>query len=150
MLELRKNERGIALPEVAIALTVVLTAIFGVVELSRLMWTVNALTDGTRQGVRYAVVNPLDKQAVRNVVANAVNPLDPALNPAVDGCSGNPPNSICVEYSNFPPFGLGSGQVTVKIVNYRYNFAIPLVGGSVTLPPFKTTLPAESAGTTPP
>ena len=31
MLELRKNERGIALPEVAIALTVVLTAIFGVV-----------------------------------------------------------------------------------------------------------------------
>src|SRR5678815_5364704 len=132
MLELRKNERGVALPEVAIALTVMLTAIFGVVEISRLMWTVNALTDGTRQGVRYAVVNPQNKQAVRDVVANAVNPLDPALNPAVDGCSGNPANSICVEYSSAPAFDLGSGQVTVTIVNYNFNFAIPLVGGSVT------------------
>ena len=101
MLELRKNERGVALPEVAIALTVMLTAIFGVVEISRLMWTVNALTDGTRQGVRYAVVNPQDKQAVRDVVANAVNPLDPALDPSVDGCSGNPANSICVDIAQY-------------------------------------------------
>src|SRR5882724_3189911 len=145
--KLHKDERGIALPEMAISLLVLLTVIFGAIEISRLMWTVNALTDATRRGARYAIVNAQDKQAVRDVVAGAANSVSPALDGSVDGCSGSPTNSICFVYD---AFDVGEGSVTVSIVNYQFNFAVPLVGGSVTLPPFKTTLTAESAGVAPP
>ena len=144
---LAKDESGIALPELAISLLVILTVILGTVEIARLLWTVNALADATRRGARYAVVNAEDKQAVRDVVVVAANGITPALDGSADGCSGTSTNSICVDYD---AFDVGTGQVTVSIVNYQFNLAVPFVGGSVTLPPFKTTLTAESAGVAPP
>ena len=105
----------------AIALTVMLTAILGVVEISRLMWTVDAWTDGTRKGVRYAVVNPQDKQAVRDVVANAVNPLDPRSTRRLI-IVGKSCRRCLVEYSFVPAFDLGIGPVTVTIVNSQLGF----------------------------
>lgn len=147
---LNKDQRGAALAEVAIVLTVLLTVILGVVEIGRLMWTVNALTDATRQGARYAVVNPVDQGKVKNMVVYG----SPAggTTPVVSGLA---PANVNVSYIAGAidcggVFGLGCGQVQVNITNYSFNFAVPLVGGSVALPAFKTTLNAESAGVTPP
>ena len=51
----RRNERGAALVEFAIAATVFLTALFAVVEFGRLLWTHNALRDAARRGDRRAL-----------------------------------------------------------------------------------------------
>ena len=61
--------------------------------------------------MRYAVVEPADdKQAVRNVVANAVNPLDSTRIIRQLWMLRHPSNSICVEYSNFRLLVWGSGK----------------------------------------
>ena len=49
-----KTERGASLLEFAIAATVFLTVIFGVLECGRFLWTHNALKDAARRGARYA------------------------------------------------------------------------------------------------
>src|SRR2546422_7855036 len=113
-----KNQRGIALPEVAIAITVLMTVIFGIVEIGRLLWTVNTLVDATRRGARYAVVNPLDVGKVQNMVVYG-SPTG-GTTPAAYGLSTT---NVSVDYS--ADFGLGSGQVTVSIINYSFDFVIP-------------------------
>jgi len=139
----RKSERGIALVETAIVMLVFLTVMFGVLEISRLLWTVNVLTDATRRGARYAVVNSADSDAVKNLVV--YGSTGGGTNPVVNGLTTT---DVDVAYS--ANFGLGSGRVTVRITNYPFQFVVPLVGTSFDLPEFKTTLTGESAGVPPP
>ena len=56
-------------------------------------------------------------------------------------------SNIVVTYSNF---GVKRGQVAVTITGYQFRFAVPLIGATVTLPDYKTSLTGESAGYTPP
>ncbi|HEX5707549.1 MAG TPA: TadE family protein, partial [Pyrinomonadaceae bacterium] len=64
----KRGERGAALVEFTIGALVFLTATFGVIEIARLLWTHNALTDATRRAARYAVINGSeDATAVQNV-----------------------------------------------------------------------------------
>jgi hypothetical protein len=46
-------------------------------------------------------------------------------------------------------FGSNLGTATVKIQNYSFNLSIPLIGRSVPMPDYATTLSAESAGQIP-
>ena len=77
----RRGERGSALVEFTIGALVFLTATFGVLEFSRLLWTHNALSDAARRGARYAVTHPsADESAVKNIVvygneAGSGNPI---------------------------------------------------------------------------
>src|SRR2546423_1174121 len=50
-----RGERGATLVEFTIGALVFLTAIFGVLEFSRLLFTHNALSDSVRRAARYAV-----------------------------------------------------------------------------------------------
>jgi Flp pilus assembly protein TadG len=143
MLRIKKdNERGSTLVEFAIGVTVFATAMFGVIEFGRALWTHNALTDAARRGARYAVLHtPNDVNQVKNVVVYG-NP----------GGSGNPmvqnlsTANVNVSYSGF---GLNDGTVTVSITSYQFQFVIPIVGTSITMPSYSTTLTGESAGLIP-
>ncbi|HVF87981.1 MAG TPA: TadE/TadG family type IV pilus assembly protein [Pyrinomonadaceae bacterium] len=138
-----KKERGAALVEFAIGGTVFLTAIFGVVELSRLLWTHNALADATRRGARYAVNHAdADAGAVRNVVVYN----DPAggTTPVVRGLATA---DVQVQYSS--DFGLAKGTVTVSIDEYEFDMIVPLIGTTVQMPPYRTTLTGENVGFVP-
>ena len=79
------NERGATLVEFAIAVTVFLTAMFGVIEFGRALWAHNALTDAARRGARYATLHtPADTDAIKNVVvygdpAGGTQPIVPNL-----------------------------------------------------------------------
>lgn len=140
-----KNERGTALVEFTIGALVFMIATFSVIEVARMLWTHNALTDATRRAARYAVINASeDEEAVKNVAvygnaegtgSKLVNDLDTTQ---ID---------VSYETSSITGvFGYPDGKVTVQITGYEFNLVIPIAGVTVTMPDYRTTLTAESAG----
>ena len=136
------NERGATLVEFAIAATVFLTAMFGVIEFGRALWVHNALSDAARQGARYAVLHSADDvDDVKNVVvfgdpAGGSKPMIPNL--TVD--------NVTVNYSQF---ALNKGTVQVSVTGYEFEFVVPIVGTTITMPNYTTTLTGESVGWVP-
>lgn len=139
----KSNERGSTLVEFAIGATVFLTAMFAVLEFGRALWTHNALSDAARRGARYATTHAqADSGSVQNVVvfgnpAGTGQPLLPNLG------TGN----VSVAYSS--PYQINKGTVTVSITGYKFQFVIPVVGTTITMPSYTTTLTAESVGLVP-
>ena len=138
----RQSERGASLVEFSIAATVFLMAMFTVIEFGRVIWTHNALADAARRGARYAVIN---SAAAEDDVKRLVVYGDPAggKNPIVENLSVN---NVEVTYAGF---GLDTGTAQVKITNYDFDFAIPIVSTRIRMPEYQTTLTGESAGTAP-
>lgn len=153
----RKSDQcGATLVEFAIGATVLLTAIFAVLEFGRALWTHNALADAARRGARYAIHQPASSPPGVKTTGTNVGPSVTAIkNVAVYGDpSGGTqpmvndltPANIDVRYQGF---GLGEGTVGVTIQNYQFQFAIPIVGTTITMPDYNTTLTAENAGVMP-
>jgi Flp pilus assembly protein TadG len=142
----RTNEAGKTLLEFAIVGTVFLTVMFGLIELSRLYWTHNALRDAARRGARYAAVRRNDtagQQAVRNMVVYG-NPAG-GTNPLINGLNTS---NVGLEYVNYNGVQLSS-RATVKITSYKFKFSVPFIGGTITMPEYRTSLPGESVGYVP-
>lgn len=138
----RNNERGSTLVEFAIGVTVFVTAMFAVLEFSRALWVHNALADAARRGARYAVLHAATEEAqVKNVVVfgNSAGSGNPML-------SDLSAENVEVTYTNF---GLNDGTVTVSITDYEFELVLPLLGTTITMPSYSTTLTAESAGLIP-
>jgi Flp pilus assembly protein TadG len=153
------DQRGAALVEFTVGALVFLTATFGVLELSRLLWTHNALSDAARRAARYAVnqanpadenteAAPVDIEAVKRVAVygNPEGTGDPLVN-------GLGEAEVSVEYTNSSitgVFGYPDGSVTVSITGYEFSFVVPLLVTTISMPDYRTTLTAESAGMIPP
>jgi len=133
------SERGATLVELSIALTVLLVAMFAVIEFGRALWVHNALADAARRGARYAVLHSADSAAsVKNVVVYG----DPA-----GGTQTTVPNLTTTNVSvNYSDFGLNKGTVTVSITDYQFQFVVPIIGTTITMPAYTTTLTGESVG----
>ena len=142
MLRLKKckdNERGSTLVEFSIGVLVFATAMFAVLEFSRALWAHNALTDAARRGARYATLHSAGNVAqVKNVVVygNAAGTGQPML-PNLST------NQVDVDYNSF---GMNAGTVTVSIDGYQFQLVIPIVGTTITMPSYSTTLTGECAG----
>lgn len=135
----KENERGSTLVEFAIGVTVFATAMFAVLEFGRALWVHNALADAARRGARYAVLHSSgDADQVKNVVVYGAptGGSQPMLNNLSTA-------NVIVTYDNF---GLNDGTVSVSIENYQFQFVIPIVGTTITMPKYSTTLTGESAG----
>ncbi|HEY0006694.1 MAG TPA: TadE family protein [Pyrinomonadaceae bacterium] len=137
----KSSERGSTLLEFAISATMFLTLMFGIIEFGRLLWTHNALTDATRRGARYAINHSSsDAGAVKNVVVYG-NPSG-GTEPLVENLDIE--KNVVVQYSSY---GVGQGTVSVSITNYQFQFVVPIVGTTIQLPNYITTLTGENAGT---
>lgn len=138
----KSSEQGTTLVEFSIAALVFLTVMFGVIEFGRALWVHNALADAARRGARYAAVHSSgDADKVRNVVVygdedGGDSPMIPNLT------TGN----VTVNYSNW---AVNGGTVTVSITAYEFQFVIPIVGTTITMPNYTTTLTGESIGFVP-
>lgn len=138
----KSKEQGATLVEFSIAASVFLVAMFAVIEFGRALWVHNALSDAARRGARYATLHSAESgDAVRNVTVygnedGTGDPMIPNLTP----------DNVTVDYSEFT---LNRGRVTVGITEYQFQFVIPIVGTSITMPNYSTTLTGESAGITP-
>jgi Flp pilus assembly protein TadG len=145
MLRMKKcteNQRGSTLVEFAIGATVFMTAMFAVLEFARALWVHNALSDAARRGARYAVLHTQASETqVKNVV---VYGNEDGTGEAM--LSDLDTTKVDVAYNGF---GLNTGTVSVSITGYKFQFVIPMVGTSITMPNYKTTLTAESAGLIP-
>ena len=156
------NERGTTMAEFALIAAVFFMIIFAIIEFGRLLYTHNALTDATRRGARYAALHREAKiTCAKNVVIYGESAVDPvtcaATGPAL--INGLTIANVSVVYQgadddndpNTPPTSYGSnlGIATVTITNYTFNLSIPFARQRLTMPPYTTTLTAESAGEEP-
>ena len=141
----RQRERGAALLEFSIVASALLLALFGIVEFGRLLWTHNALKDAARRGTRYAIVRK-DDTAGQTAVKNMVVYGDPApaagAQPILPGLTTA---NVVLDYQNYNGVQLSS-RATVSITNYKFQFAVPMIGGQLSMPAYRTSLPGESVG----
>lgn len=142
----RKSERGATLLEFSIVAMVFFTSLFAILEFGRLFWAHTALRDAARRGARYAIIRKNDApsiQAVKNMTVYGDPNANPSTaKPLVDGLTTS---NVAVEYQNFNGILLGS-RATVSITNYQFQFTIPLIGTTINMPSYRTSLPGESAG----
>jgi TadE-like protein len=149
-----KDQRGSSMAEFAVVALLFFMIIFGIIEFGRLLYTHNALTDATRRGARYAVLHDSDAPCVVNVVVYGethINPTTcaPTGPPLINGLTAA---NVQVQYNGSGSFayGMNLGTCTVTITDYRFNLSIPLFRRTLTMPAYKTTITAESAGVIPP
>jgi Flp pilus assembly protein TadG len=140
----RRDERGAALLEFAIASTLLCACVFGALEVGRLLWMHNSLVDATRRAARYAVNRDMggaSQTAARNmaIYGNTAGTGQPLVQDLT-------PEQVNITYQNFQ---LGGGTVTVEIVDYKFNFVLPLVSQRLSMPTYKTSLTGENAGFVP-
>ena len=152
----KSRERGATLVEFSIGASVFLLAMFAVIEFGRALWVHNALADAARRAARYAVNQPASTPAGSATSGTNVGPSIAAIRNV--GVYGNPagtgsamvnnltPANIDVQYSNF---GVGQGSVAISITNYQHTFVVPIIGTTITMPSYQTTLTGENAGTIP-
>jgi Flp pilus assembly protein TadG len=136
------NERGATLVEFSIAALVFLTVMFAAIEFGRALWVHNALADAARRGARYAVTHSADDAAkVKNMVVYGDE--DGGSTPLVPNLSTT---NVIVDYSQF---AVNKGSVSITIENYQFQFVVPIVGKTITMPHYSTTLTGESIGFVP-
>ena len=138
----KSDERGATLVEFSIAAMVFLLVMFGVIEFGRALWVHNALSDAARRGARYAVLHSADDaEKVKNVVVYGDE--DGGDTPMVPNLTTD---NVTVNYSEF---GLNKGTVSVSITDYQFQFVIPIVSSTITMPGSSTTLTGENVGWVP-
>lgn len=148
---MRRFHEGVTCVEFAIVAGVLFMLMFGVIEFGRALFVANALAEGTRRGVRVAVVCPVgdpmparvsiladtggnSRIATDLTTANvAVSYLDQAGAPLANPAA----NFTQIQY------------VQVRIVNYTMQLLIPIVMPEFLMPAFTSTLPRESLGYSP-
>lgn len=159
-LNAKSDQRGATLVEFAIGATVFMTAMFAVLEFGRALWTHNALADAARRAARYAIHQPASTPAgVKTTCTGTCTDVGPSVmaikrvavygNP--DGGTNPLVNDLTTDnvHVRYQDFGLGEGTVSVTIEGYQFQFAIPMVGTTITMPDYNTTLTAENAGVMP-
>lgn len=161
----KKNERGAAVAEFAVACLFFFTVLIGIIEFGRLLYTHNALTDAARRGARYAALHTENVACVQNIVMYGEKHVDsdcaPTGPPLINGINA-PGVNISVTYAgadtdNDPTdetpidtsYGSNLGTATVAIENFNFTLGIPLLNLTITMPNYRTTLSAESAGQEP-
>lgn len=128
------RQRGVAAVEFAIVSTMFFTLLIGIMEMGRLLWTWNAAAEATRLGARLAVVCSIGEANIKTRMREML--------PAISN------SNITIDYLN-PPFAANSctadscKEVRVSLSGYVHQTIIPFLPLSVTLPPFRTTLPRE-------
>lgn len=160
---LKKNERGAAVAEFAVACLFFFSVLIGIIEFGRLLYTHNALTDAARRGARYATLHTENAACVRNIVIYGEKHVDgdcePTGPPLINGLTAatinvayagadtdnDPEDDVPIDTS----FGSNLGTATVTIENFTFNLGIPLLNIAISMPNYQTTMSAESAGQEP-
>lgn len=141
----KQDEKGSSLVEFAIGATVFILSLFAVLEFGRALWAHNALTDAARRGARYAVLhqsNSGEDTKIKNLVVYGNE--DGGTQPLLPGLS-----TTNVQISRSGDFSVNSGTATVSITGYQFQFVLPMLPRSITMPSYSTTLTGESAGLIP-
>ena len=143
------RQRGATTVEFAIIGVAMLLVLFGVIEVGRAMFVMNALGEATRRAARMAAVCPLNDTAAAQV--GLFNAPGSSGNSIISGLSEA---NFALEYLDVngnvladPTADFGQIQfVRTRIVNFQHQMLIPFANYIFTTPEFATTLRRESLG----
>ena len=125
----KEHERGAVIVEFAIASTVALTIIFGIIDFGRALYSHHLVSNAARLGSRYAMVRgsacgiPAQCPATVSSVQTFVRAQAPGIDPnalTVNTTWATAPG--CISAANHDP----SCLVTVQ-VSYPFHFMVPLM-----------------------
>lgn len=150
-----KGMRGVYVVEFAIVGLLLFVLLFGVLEMGRLFFTVNALNETVRRGARLAAVCEIhEPRILRRAIFNAAeqagaSSLIANLETAdltlvyLDGNGA----VIATPAASSGAAGFGAIRyVQLRVDNFSFDLLIPGMRGVFTLQPFTSTLPRESLG----
>ncbi len=146
-----KRQRGTTTVEFAIIATALFMVLFSVIEVARVFFVVGTVAEATRRGARVAVVCPVNHGAVARIAV--FNEPDGGDDSTI--LNGLSTANVFVEYLDENEMDASASYPAIRYVrvginNYQHTLLIPFLTLSVTVPPFSTTLPAESLGYIPP
>ena len=144
-----KKQQGMLMVEFVLIAPVFFMLIFAAIEVARLLFVLNTLTEATRRGARVAVVCPVNHADIKRVTLFDA-PGSAGDSPILNNLSDD---NIDVAYLdedgvatiNYPDIDF----VRVSIQNYQHTLLIPFIPADsllLNMPPFSTTLPAEILG----
>ena len=145
------SERGAAVVEFALTASVFIMMIVAIISGAHLFFTHNAMVEATRRGARYAATRCYPNLSGCPDSANTITKVqnmvlygtpDAGTTTLVHNLQRD---NVTVTYSS--DFGVGQGNVSVKIDNYNYIFGVS--GTSISMPKYQTTVVGESAGFVP-
>ncbi|MNF88311.1 TadE-like protein [compost metagenome] len=152
----RKRMRGVYVVEFAIIGLLLFILLFGVLEMGRLFFTVNALNETVRRGARLAAVCDIhDPHILHRALFNEAGASGSnsslitnlqTLNLVLayfdeDGDTVTNPNDLS------SPSGFRAIRyVQLRVEDFTFDLLIPVLGGNIDLPVFRSTLPRESLG----
>jgi hypothetical protein len=148
----RKRMRGVYVVEFAIIGLLLFTLLFGVLEMGRLFFTVNALDEVVRRGARLAAVCDIrDPVILHRAIFNeagddspsrliATLEIVPHLRLAYLDESGSAMSNVIDGNFGFIRY------VQVRVEDFTFDLLIPGFRGEFTLPTFRSTFPRESLG----
>ena len=150
-----RKMRGVYVVEFAIIGLLLFVLLFGVLEMGRLLFTVNALNETVRRGARLAAVCDIsDPRILRRAIFNAAD--DSGASSLIANLDTADLSLIYLDENGAVVASPGdlSGAtgfrairyVQLRIDNFTFDLLIPAVGGTLTLPAFRSTLPRESLG----
>jgi len=143
------RERGVTTVEFAFVGAAMLLVLFGVIEVGRAMFVLNALGEASRRAARMAAVCPINDPAIAQV--GLFNAPGSTGNRVVGNLSTA---NFAVEYldANGTVLNDPAGNfsriefVRTRIVNFQHQMLIPFGSYIFTTPDFSTTLRRESLG----
>lgn len=142
---MRRAQKGIAAVEFAVCGAVLLLAIIGTLEIAYAMYVWNTVGEAVRRGARIAAVCPINDADVLEAAILADEGSSDS--PIITGFS-----TANIDLAYYTSGGVSTtsydeaSYVTVSIANFNFEFVTPFVGGTLTVPPFSTTVPVESLG----
>jgi Flp pilus assembly protein TadG len=149
-----KRMRGVYVVEFAIVGLLLFVVLFGVLEMGRLFFTVNALNETVRRGARLAAVCEIhEPRILRRAIFNAAE--DSGASSLIANLETADLTLVYLDESGAPianPSQAGATgfsairYVQLRVENFTFDPLIPGLRGVITLPPFSSTLPRESLG----
>jgi hypothetical protein len=136
------RQRGTTTVEFAIVGLLLFTLLFAIIEFGRILFSLNVLDESARRGARVAAVCAVNDAAITDAATFVGLPNLTAAN-------------VVTQYldENGAPLGDPAGAdlaaiafVRVRIVNYSFPVAIPLIATVFAAPEISSTLPRESLG----
>lgn len=149
-----RQMRGVYVVEFAIIGMLLFTLLFGVLEMGRLFFTVNALNETVRRGARLAAVCDISEPRIlRRAIYNAAN--DSGASSLISGLGTADLRLTYLDGTGGPvlfpsdPVAVNGFRairyVRLQVRGFTFNLLIPGFGG-ITLPDFQSILPRESLG----
>jgi Flp pilus assembly protein TadG len=109
----RKNQRGNAIVEASLTLTLFLTILFSIYDFGWVLFFHQTLVHQARTGARYAAVNPASLASAKNLVL-----YNQTANSSGPGILGIDPSTVSVTRNGTA--GATDDRITVTISGYQY------------------------------